>query len=199
MTPGSVLVFKGLLKGEHLGWYTLVKYASKGATPKLVEQRGCLYSMARTVPCGRAEGRGGSPKNSKSPVVKAPATYLYSVSELGTGSGTVTGSGISCPGTCAVSAVSGNVVTLVAKPASGSTFAGWSGACSGTGSCSVVLTGDLAVKQPLRLPPTAVEDHHLAVARARALAAPQALRPAARRPAGTPPRPATLPRPVAPR
>jgi hypothetical protein len=32
------------------------------------------------------------------------------------------------------------VVTLTAAPAAGSTFAGWSGVCSGTGGCSVTMT-----------------------------------------------------------
>jgi hypothetical protein len=36
-------------------------------------------------------------------------------------------------------------VTLTAAPASGSTFAGWSGACSGTGTCQVTMNADTAV------------------------------------------------------
>ena len=35
---------------------------------------------------------------------------------------------------------SGTSVTLVAVPATGSTFAGWSGACTGTGTCTVAMT-----------------------------------------------------------
>src|SRR5208283_3647371 len=65
-----------------------------------------------------------------------------SVSTIGTGSGTVTSSpsGISCGSTCAASYSSGTRVTLTASPASGSTFAGWSGGgCSGTGTCSVTM------------------------------------------------------------
>src|SRR5436190_15597443 len=60
----------------------------------------------------------------------------------GTGAGTVTGSGISCPGTCSHSYTAGSSVTLTASPASGSSFGGWSGGgCSGTGACTVTKIG----------------------------------------------------------
>src|SRR4030095_5918505 len=36
-------------------------------------------------------------------------------------------------------------VTLTATPAAGSTFAGWSGACSGTGSCTVTMSAARSV------------------------------------------------------
>jgi hypothetical protein len=36
-------------------------------------------------------------------------------------------------------------VTLTAAPASGSTFIGWSGACSGTGTCNVTLGANAGV------------------------------------------------------
>ena len=75
----------------------------------------------------------------------AAPSYTLTASTAGSGSGTVTGSGISCPGTCSKSFTSGTAVTLTAALASGSTFAGWSGACSGTGSCSVTMTAAKSV------------------------------------------------------
>ena len=58
-----------------------------------------------------------------------------------TGSGKVTSSpaGISCPGTCSVGVYYGNTITLSASPSTGYTFSGWSGACSGTGGCSLTM------------------------------------------------------------
>ena len=64
------------------------------------------------------------------------------MSLTGSGTGSVTGGGIDCPGTCSTSAAQGSTITLSATPASKSTFAGWSGdGCSGTGTCKVTLTG----------------------------------------------------------
>jgi hypothetical protein len=72
---------------------------------------------------------------------KPPIQYRLSVSLTGTGKGHVTGTGISCPTTCSHSYPAGTHITLAAKPAAGSTFAGWTGgACSGTGACRAGLT-----------------------------------------------------------
>jgi hypothetical protein len=64
------------------------------------------------------------------------------VTKAGTGSGTVTSSpaGISCGSTCTASFASGASVTLSAAAASGSTFSGWSGACTGSASCTLSMT-----------------------------------------------------------
>jgi hypothetical protein len=69
-------------------------------------------------------------------------TFALSVSRSGNGSGTVTSSpaGINCGSTCSASFNVGSSVTLTASAANNSTFTGWSGACSGTGSCSVTMS-----------------------------------------------------------
>jgi secreted trypsin-like serine protease len=47
---------------------------------------------------------------------------------------------VNCSGTCSVSPEVGTTITLKATAATGSTFKGWGGACSGTGStCTVTL------------------------------------------------------------
>jgi phospholipase C len=65
----------------------------------------------------------------------------------GAGAGTVASSpaGISCGTTCSAGFSSGTMVTLTATANTGSTFAGWSGGCSGTGSCMVTLTANTSV------------------------------------------------------
>ncbi len=72
----------------------------------------------------------------------APTTYPLGVSRRGTGAGTVSSSpaGINCGSTCAASFAAGTSVNLTATPANGSTFTGWDGACSGTGSCQVIMS-----------------------------------------------------------
>ncbi len=69
------------------------------------------------------------------------------VGQAGTGSGTVssTPAGITCGTTCAASYPSGTAVTLTAVAATDSTFTGWSGACTGSGACSVTLTAAATV------------------------------------------------------
>ena len=75
------------------------------------------------------------------PSVCTPVTYALTVTKSGAGAGTVTSTpaGINCGSDCNESYSSGTLVTLAAAPASGSTFAGWSGACSGTGGCTVTM------------------------------------------------------------
>jgi len=70
-----------------------------------------------------------------------------SMDPAGSGDGTVTSSpsGINCPGDCSELFDRDTVVTLTATPDAGSTFAGWSGACTGTGSCTVTMNADKAV------------------------------------------------------
>jgi hypothetical protein len=73
--------------------------------------------------------------------------FVLTVAVAGGGSGTVTSSpaGISCNPDCSEAYDAGTLVTLVETPASGSTFAGWSGACSGTGACQVTMTAASSV------------------------------------------------------
>jgi hypothetical protein len=64
-----------------------------------------------------------------------------------TGSGTVTSTpaGIACGSTCSFTVPAGSQVTLAAAAASGSQFSGWTGPCTGTGSCSVTVNGDVTI------------------------------------------------------
>jgi uncharacterized repeat protein (TIGR02543 family) len=73
--------------------------------------------------------------------------FTLTVSKSGTGAGTVTSSpaGIACGTACSAAYVSGQKVTLSVSAASGSAFAGWTGACSGTRRCTVTMNGDRSV------------------------------------------------------
>ncbi len=74
-------------------------------------------------------------------------SFTLTVSVGGNGSGSVTSDppGIACSsGTCVGSFDAGTSVELSASPTAG-VFLGWSDACSGTGSCTVLINSDRAV------------------------------------------------------
>jgi hypothetical protein len=92
-------------------------------------------------------------------------SFALNVSGGGTGSGTVTSqSGLTPAINCAVtagSAVSGScsatylqatTVTLTATPASGHTFAGWSGDCAGSSSCTLTMSAARAAGASFNAP-----------------------------------------------
>ena len=68
--------------------------------------------------------------------------HLLTVTKSGSGSGTVTSSppGINCGSECSANFAHGTEVTLTPAAAGGSEFKGWSGACSGTGTCKVTMS-----------------------------------------------------------
>jgi Divergent InlB B-repeat domain len=73
----------------------------------------------------------------------APANnFVLNVTKAGNGSGSVGSNpaGIQCGTTCSASFVQGSSVTLTPTATSGSSFAGWSGACSGTGTCTISMS-----------------------------------------------------------
>jgi uncharacterized repeat protein (TIGR02543 family) len=69
------------------------------------------------------------------------AFFPFNVARSGSGSGTVSSvpAGINCGADCTETFNAGTVVALTATPSASSTFAGWSGACSGTGACHVTI------------------------------------------------------------
>lgn len=66
--------------------------------------------------------------------------YALTVTVVGEGGVVSDPAGINCPTDCDETYNYNTPVTLTANPAPGSTFTGWSGACSGTGSCVVTLS-----------------------------------------------------------
>lgn len=83
---------------------------------------------------------------------------LVALSLTVNGNGTVNSnpSGFTCgSGSCSATYASGTPVTLMATPGFGSTFGGWSGACSGTGNCALTMTGNKTVTTTFTLIPKA--------------------------------------------
>jgi phospholipase C len=77
-----------------------------------------------------------------------PVSFQLSVQAAGAGGGTISSdpAGISCGQSCSATFSSGTQVTLTETAAANSSFAGWSGACSGSKStCSVTLNASQQV------------------------------------------------------
>jgi hypothetical protein len=94
-------------------------------------------------------------QNAQRKTVTAIASFIsagcpvstLNVFRTGAGSGTVTSSapGVACGATCSANYSQGVALTLVAAPDNSSTFDGWGGACTGTGTCTVTLSQATAV------------------------------------------------------
>jgi hypothetical protein len=76
-----------------------------------------------------------------------PTTATLTVVRTGTGTGTVSSTppGITCGSDCTESGSTGTRYTLAASPASGSTFVGWSGSCTGSAACVVTVNSATSV------------------------------------------------------
>jgi hypothetical protein len=90
--------------------------------------------------CGRGEDGGSTSIG--------PPAHALSVQISGDGTVTSAPAGIDCGKAC--TATFTGPVTLTATPATGSTFSGWDGACSGTGGCAVAMSGDASVRATFR-------------------------------------------------
>ena len=91
----------------------------------------------------------GSPIASLPAPATAGAGYTLSVTKTGNGNGLVTSDvqpGIDCGATCSSLFSSGTPVTLTAAENAVSTFVGWEGDCSGTGTCQVTMDAVHAVR-----------------------------------------------------
>jgi phospholipase C len=77
----------------------------------------------------------------------APTSFQVSVQLSGKGTGTITSkpAGIDCGTTCTGTFSNGTEITLTAAPSKTATFAGWSGACTGQGTCTITLNQNTSV------------------------------------------------------
>jgi uncharacterized protein (TIGR03437 family) len=149
---------------DPLSWTTLMPTVTLGGVPAQVTFSGLgpapgnpgLYQVNALVPANAPSGDavplslsiGNAVSNTVTIAVAGTApVFTLSVTKTGTGTGTVTSSpaGITCGATCSASYASGAQVTLTATADPGSTFTGWSGACSGTGTCAVTMNAAATV------------------------------------------------------
>jgi hypothetical protein len=107
-----------------------------------------VFDAGESISCGVvATNSGGSEGEFSSNEIAVPELGILFLAKAGDGTGTVSSapSGIDCGGSCAAFFEEGTAITLTAVADSGSEFTGWSGACSGTGPCVVVLGAEAEV------------------------------------------------------
>src|SRR5207253_3032994 len=139
---------------------------SSGGEGMLLTESGGAWApgIEATLPAGAAASPVGSLGSVSCPLAgdcSAAGSHIDSpgrrltVLKRGSGRGSVTSSpaGINCGASCSHGFDNGRAVTLTARPARGSRFAGWSGACSGSGGCRVKLTADRTVTARFALLP----------------------------------------------
>ena len=127
--------------GIDCGLDCIQRYA-KGASVTLTARADAGASFDKWLGACAGQGNPCVVAVNRYTAVAAQFDSPLTVSLIGSGSGTVTSApaGISCPGDCAQVYHARTVVTLTARPAVGSGFDGWSGACSGTNTtCKVTI------------------------------------------------------------
>ena len=88
-----------------------------------------------------------SPYSNEACASPIASTYTVTVTKVGTGTGVVTSTpqGLHCGTDCVASFAAGSIVTLIPTAAPGSVFAGWTGGCAGTASCTLAANSPVAV------------------------------------------------------
>ncbi len=150
------------ISGQQLSWSGPISVPASGDASihfavTVASGSGTYFNNASGV----AEGFTVAPTGDTAPItVAAAGTNDLAVTVTGSGTGTVTSapSGIDCGTSCSATFDDGTPVDLTATPGLGSTFAGWSGDCSGTGSCSLTMDADHAVTATFTAVETVVPD-----------------------------------------
>ena len=169
-SPGTILArVHGAADGASTGQGAIVyDRPATGAAFTDVETAFSRFSLHQTgtVPAGGstrfrfAYVQDYHAANVASLAATAATSFLnqVAVSRSGKGKGKVTSSpgGIACGKACTHGYAYGTSVTLKAKASKGSKFSRWSGACKGTGSCTVTTTDNLSVNAKFTLKPCVV-------------------------------------------
>jgi hypothetical protein len=165
ITPSSGSALGGTqvtITGENLGCVTNISFGSAPAqdftnaealldcgstdTVTVSTPANTVGTVPVTLETVESEATNAPPARSSFTYTQPPKQTVK-VHRSGNGSGKVTSSpkGISCGKTCSHQFVFGTKVTLKAKAAKGSSFAGWTGACRGRSACKVTATEALSL------------------------------------------------------
>lgn len=149
-SAGSGLIYSSYLGGSGLDYSTSIAIDASGNAYLTGGEASTNFPVTNNA---FQSAYGGGSDDAYLAVISAVTTFPLTVSVTGTGTGTVTSNplGINCGAVCSATFASGTV-TLTPTAGSGSTFTGWSGACSGTGVCNVNMTAAQTVTATFATP-----------------------------------------------
>ena len=126
-------------------------YAYTGPRDALTNEALCADLTCSTP----SDGELGDFISANMTAVHVQADFV-TIAKSGSGGGLVesTDKRLSCGNKCVSPYTAGSLVTLTAKANSGSVFAGWNGACTGTGNCSVTVNGANTATATFNLAPS---------------------------------------------
>ncbi|MHB1045548.1 MAG: SMP-30/gluconolactonase/LRE family protein [Thermoanaerobaculia bacterium] len=147
---GTIALTASTVAGATYSWTGPNGFTSALQNPTITNadaQHAGTYSVIVTV--------GGCPSPAATTNVTVLLGQTLTVTRNGTGTGSVFSSplGVNCGATCNASYPIGTVVTLTPVANPGATFTGWSGACTGTGACSVTMSAARSVNATFALAP----------------------------------------------
>jgi hypothetical protein len=159
LAPGALITSTGLRsRGSPLSTYLGTSQASPhaaAAAAVLLQARPTLTPLevegvlngSGTPLTDRRNGRVTPRIDALAALTLPVLPHTLTVTNAGSGSGSVTSdpAGVDCGSSCSYTFGFGLAVTLTRRPAPGSIFKRWSGACSGTGACMVSMAADRAV------------------------------------------------------
>jgi hypothetical protein len=131
----------------------------KSATTKfsvvaaLLRNAGILFACTLVVACSGDSTMTvpPTPPGTSAPPVTPPASsYTLTVSTNGSGTVSSDPAGINCGTVCSAGFAANSSVRLIATPGAGQELAGWGGACSGSGNCTVNMTQARSVSANFR-------------------------------------------------
>ena len=142
----------GFVSGATVNWNGAARTTTFGSATQLSAQIPATDIAAAGTANVTVVNPGAAPSNALPFTVAAGGGtpgFRLTVTKAGSDAarGTVTSApaGISCGTTCSASFTSGASVALTARTVGNVQFAGWSGACTGTGACTVPMTSDKGV------------------------------------------------------
>lgn len=151
-SPGFTLAVNGsgFVSGATVRWNTAARTTSFVSATQLSAQIPATDVAAAgtanvTVVNPNAAASNALPFTITAAVPRYRLTVTKNGAEAGKGTVTSSPAGISCGSTCTALFNSGTNVTLSAKAVGKTRFAGWGGACTGTGACVVPMNADNAV------------------------------------------------------